>query len=114
VVVSGWKVYNNKGKVGEEYEPYFDKGYTYKTAKTHVLQLQKMQIRYDAGGRHTETTFPDGSKSLVVYGIPENMSSPPLSSAVSSSSPALAGHIESRSTAFPPPPGSASPTTKTI
>lgn len=29
VVVSGWKIYNNKGKVVEQYEPYFDKGFDF-------------------------------------------------------------------------------------
>ena len=29
VVVSGWKIYNNKGKVVEQYEPYFDSGFDY-------------------------------------------------------------------------------------
>ncbi|MEZ4889795.1 MAG: hypothetical protein R2779_04280 [Crocinitomicaceae bacterium] len=29
VVVSGWKIYNNKGKVVEQYEPFFDKGFDY-------------------------------------------------------------------------------------
>ncbi|MBK9284055.1 MAG: VCBS repeat-containing protein [Sphingobacteriaceae bacterium] len=29
VVVSGWKIYNNKGMVVEQYEPFFDKGFEY-------------------------------------------------------------------------------------
>ncbi|MDP3558337.1 MAG: SpvB/TcaC N-terminal domain-containing protein [Bacteroidota bacterium] len=29
VVVSGWKVYNNKGKVVEQYEPFFDSGFDF-------------------------------------------------------------------------------------
>jgi hypothetical protein len=29
VVVSGWKIYNNKGKVVEQYEPFFDSGFDY-------------------------------------------------------------------------------------
>jgi RHS repeat-associated protein len=78
VVVSGWKVYNNKGKVVEEYEPFFSSGYTYQSAKSTKFLLQKMTIRYDAGGRPTETTFPDGSKSLVVYGKPNNIGAPPM------------------------------------
>ena len=80
VVVSGWKVYNNKGKVVEEYEPFFDSGYTYKSSETYTSGLAKMTIRYDAGDRPTETEFPDGSKSLIVYGIPDQLSNPPLAS----------------------------------
>lgn len=30
VVVNGYKVYNNKGKVVEQFEPYFDQGFAYK------------------------------------------------------------------------------------
>ena len=30
VVVSGWQVYNNKGKVVEKYEPFFDTGFDFK------------------------------------------------------------------------------------
>jgi hypothetical protein len=29
VVVSGWKIYNNKGRIVEQYEPFFDKGFDY-------------------------------------------------------------------------------------
>jgi len=29
VVVSGWKIYNNKGKVVEQYEPFFDEGFDF-------------------------------------------------------------------------------------
>jgi hypothetical protein len=31
VVVSGWQVYNNKGKVVEKYEPFFDTGFDFKS-----------------------------------------------------------------------------------
>jgi hypothetical protein len=31
VVVSGWQIYNNKGKVVEKYEPFFDNGFDFKT-----------------------------------------------------------------------------------
>jgi RHS repeat-associated protein len=101
VVVSGWKVYNNKGKVVEEYEPFFSSGYVYQSAESTSYLLQKMTIRYDAGGRPTETTFPDGSKSLIVYGIPNSIGSPPLHNTVSSSSSQSA--VEN-SSAFTPSP----------
>nr|MBA3899784.1 hypothetical protein [Bacteroidota bacterium] len=78
VVVSGWKIYDNKGKVVEEYEPFFSKGYGYQSSEGTIHQLAKMQIKYDAGGRPTQTTFPDGSKSLIVYGVPESITNPPL------------------------------------
>jgi RHS repeat-associated protein len=80
VVVSGWKVYTNKGKVVEEYEPFFDKGYTYKPSKAYAASLAKMTVKYDAGDRPTETEFPDGSKSLVVYGVPHSINNTPLAS----------------------------------
>jgi YD repeat-containing protein len=78
VVVSGWKVYNNKGMVVEEYEPFFSSGFAYQSSKQTQYQLAKMRIKYDAGGRPTETTHPDGSKNLVVYGAPHSITAPPL------------------------------------
>jgi hypothetical protein len=44
VVVSGWKVYNNKGKVVEEYEPFFSSGYTYQSAKSTSYHLSPNRI----------------------------------------------------------------------
>lgn len=73
-------MYNKKGKVVEEYEPFFDKGYSYKTSESYTSGLAKMSIKYDAGDRPTETEFPDGSKSLIVYGIPDQLTNPPLAS----------------------------------
>lgn len=74
VVVNGFKVYNNKGKVVEQYEPYFDSDYNY----TLPQQVgQKIRLFYDALGRPVQTLNPDGTVQLNVYGIP--VSSPNLS-----------------------------------
>jgi len=73
VVVNGFKIYNNKGKVVEQYEPYFESGYAY-TAP--VKTGQKIRLFYDALGRPTQTLNPDGTAQLSVYGIPLTLSSP--------------------------------------
>jgi len=37
VVVSGWTIYNNKGEVVEQYEPFFDKGFEYTLPQGRIL-----------------------------------------------------------------------------
>ncbi len=69
VVVNGFKIYNNKGKVVEQYEPYFDSDYDYTTPQQVG---QKIQLFYDALGRPVQTLNPDGTAQLNVYGIPDD------------------------------------------
>lgn len=37
VVVSGWQIYNNKGKVVEKYEPFFDSGFEYSRKELFIF-----------------------------------------------------------------------------
>ena len=61
VVVSGAQVYDNKGRVVEKYEPYFDTGWDY--APPAASQFgQKATLLYDARGRVVRTVNPDGSE----------------------------------------------------
>lgn len=83
VVVSGWQIYNNKGKVVEQYEPFFDKGFEYvlprlsTTGGTIAPQLGvKIKMFYDPIGRVVKTVNPDNSQQWVIYGIPSALNKP--------------------------------------
>src|SRR5690554_304025 len=83
VVVSGWQIYNNKGEVVEQYEPFFNKGFDYTlpqlsaTGGTTPPQLGvKIKMFYDTLGRVIKTINPDGSEQRVLYGIPDELNTP--------------------------------------
>ena len=75
VVVSGWQVYDNKGRVVEKYEPFFDRGYEYNPPSDDQLG-QKAVMFYDPRGQVIRTLNPDGSEQRVVYGVPANLTNP--------------------------------------
>ena len=73
VVVSGWKIYNNKGKVVEQYEPFFDRGFDFLLPGESG---QKINLFYDALGRVVKTQNPDKSEQWVIYGQPVSLNDP--------------------------------------
>jgi RHS repeat-associated protein len=73
VVVSGYTIYNNKGKAVEQYEPYFDTGFDYSLTQ---VQGVKARMYYDSLGRMVRTKNPDGSEQRVLFGIPTNLTNP--------------------------------------
>lgn len=75
VVVSGWQVYDNKGRVVEKYEPFFASGWKYEQP-IGAQRGRCVSMLYDARGRLTSTRHPDGAEELVVYGVPADMSAP--------------------------------------
>ena len=69
VVVSGWQIYDNKGRVVEKYEPFFATGWDY--APPSDAQLgQKVTMFYDPRGQVVRTVNPDGSEQRVILGVP--------------------------------------------
>ena len=79
VIVSGWQVYDNKGRVVEKYEPFFSVGWDY--APPSDAQLgQKATMFYDPRGQVIRTLNPDGSEQRVIYGIPADLDQPGRSS----------------------------------
>ncbi len=86
VVVSGWQVYNNKGKVVEKYEPYYDQGFDFlspsgggqgeETARTALSRSQKIKMFYDPRGQLIRTVNPDSTEQRVVLGIPKDLTTP--------------------------------------
>jgi len=75
VVVSGWQIYDNKGRVVEKYEPFFSTGWNY-AVPTNTQFGQKATICYDPRGRAIRTVNPDGSEQRIIYGIPSDLTNP--------------------------------------
>src|SRR5262249_9538253 len=72
VVVSGWQVYDNKGRVVEAYEPFFARGWEYEAAIDAQLG-QKVTKVYDARGMLVRTINPDLSEQTVIFGTPADL-----------------------------------------
>jgi RHS repeat-associated protein len=77
VVVSGWQLYDNKGRVVERFEPFFANGWNY-AEPTADDQRASVMMTYDALGRLVETTNADGSRQRVVQGAPGTVGAPKL------------------------------------
>ncbi len=75
VVVSGWQIYDNKGRVVEKYEPFFDVGWKYDPPEDAQLG-QKVVMFYDPRGQVIRTLNPDRSEQRVIYGIPSDLKNP--------------------------------------
>ena len=75
VVVSGWQIYDNKGQVVEQYEPFYSQGWDY-NPPTDKQMGQKVEMYYDPRGQVILTINPDGSPQRVIYGIPEDLDNP--------------------------------------
>ena len=82
VVVSGYQVYDNKGRVVEKYEPYFDSGFEYTppvlSSDTDGLHTAGVHIKmyYDPAGRICKTQNPDGTQLSVIFGKLKNINNP--------------------------------------
>src|SRR5204863_288739 len=77
VVVSGWQLYDNKGRVLAKYEPFFDRGWDYRKPDAAVLaQAQAIRLSYDANGQVIRTVAPDGSEQRIVNGTPVDLAQP--------------------------------------
>ncbi len=85
VIVSGWQVYDNKGKVVQTYEPFFDTGWDYLTLEgaeglreqgLRNLFGQSVRHFYDPRGQVVRTINPDGSEQRVIFGVPPDLADP--------------------------------------
>jgi YD repeat-containing protein len=75
VIVSGWQVYDNKGRVVEKYEPFFATGYDF-MAPVDAELGRKAIMSYDPRGQAIRTVNPDGSEQLTVIGVPIDLADP--------------------------------------
>ncbi|MFZ0726252.1 MAG: SpvB/TcaC N-terminal domain-containing protein, partial [Desulfobacterales bacterium] len=85
VVVSGWQIYDNKGQVVEQFEPFYDSGYEYLSLQEARQQRddgirdlfgRRIQQFYDPRGQVIRTRNPDGSEQRVIYGVPPDLDDP--------------------------------------
>ena len=66
-VATGRKIYNNKGNVIKQYEPWFSDGHLYEP-EAQLTQYGVTPIMYyDAPGRLIKTEFPDGTLTRVEF-----------------------------------------------
>jgi RHS repeat-associated protein len=75
VVVSGWQVYDNKGRVIEKFEPFFDRGWPFQREED-AKRGQHASLFYDPRGQVVRTLNPDGSEQRVIFGIPGALDHP--------------------------------------
>jgi RHS repeat-associated protein len=75
VVVSGWQVYDNKGRVVEKLEPFFADGLAF-APPTAAQEGRRLSVRHDPLGRVVHTLNPDGSEERVLYGVPADVGDP--------------------------------------
>jgi RHS repeat-associated protein len=80
VVVSGAQVFDNKGRIVEKFEPYFEleSGFRYRPPGKDRFG-QKATMFYDPIGRVARTLNPDGSEQRVIFGVPGKIDEPNLS-----------------------------------
>lgn len=70
VVVSGWEVFDNKGRVVEKYEPFFSRGWEFEPEEDAQRGQHATQF-YDPRGNVIRTLNPDGSQQRVIFGRPK-------------------------------------------
>lgn len=78
VAVTGWLIYDNKNHVVRSYEPFYSAGLDYAIPSPAQLG-QYVDKYYDPPGRNVRTVNPDGSETVVVYGVPGTIAAPDLS-----------------------------------
>ena len=78
VIVSGWQAYDNKARVVERWEPFFDLGWEYRRPTDAQLAglLRKLTTFYDPHGLAVRTVLADGSEQRLVPGIPSDPANP--------------------------------------
>ncbi|MBX9849357.1 MAG: hypothetical protein K2X64_08680 [Rhodocyclaceae bacterium] len=72
VIVSGWQVYDNKGKVVEKFEPFFSHGWDFEP-EINSRHGVHAELYYDPRGQVIRTVNPDGSEQRVIYGTPSSV-----------------------------------------
>jgi RHS repeat-associated protein len=75
VVVSGWEVHDNKGRVIEKHEPFFDRGWDYQP-EAHARRGRRVAYFYDPRGNMVRVLNPDGSQRRALFGVPADLVDP--------------------------------------
>jgi RHS repeat-associated protein len=72
VVVSGWEVHDNKGRVVERYEPFFSAGWDYEP-EADARRGWPVRTFYDPRGQVVRVVNPDGSMRRTIFGTPADL-----------------------------------------
>ena len=75
VAVTGWQVYDAKGRVIRKFDPFYTSGWEYTQPSASEL-LRSTRIFYDPRGQVLRTVNPDGSEQRVVPGVPDAFDDP--------------------------------------
>jgi RHS repeat-associated protein len=73
VTVTGWQVFDNKGRVVESYEPFFSEGWDF---EPNAAFGGRARTFYDPRGRAVRHLAPDGSERTTIYGVPADLTAP--------------------------------------
>jgi RHS repeat-associated protein len=71
VVVSGWQLYDNKGRGIEKYEPFFSQKFDFEP-EADARRGTHATMFYDPRGNAIRMLNPDGSQQRVILGRPQN------------------------------------------
>ena len=63
-------MYDNKARVVEKYEPFYDDGWAFQPEED-AKQGRHVEMYYDPRGNVLRTLNPDGSQECVIYGRPK-------------------------------------------
>ncbi len=69
VIVSGWQIYDNKGRVIKKYEPFFSQKLDFEP-EADAKRGKHATMFYDPRGNVVRTLNPDGSQQRVILGRP--------------------------------------------
>jgi RHS repeat-associated protein len=75
VVVSGWQLYDNKGRTLRQHDSFYDDGWGFQPEEDASLGPSVVLLR-DPRGHAVRTIHPDGSEERVTFGAPTNLSDP--------------------------------------
>jgi RHS repeat-associated protein len=75
VLVTGVQVFDNKGQVVEQFEPFYSTGFDY-AAPGPTQRGSGSRIFYDPRGHVVRTVHPNGSVKRVILGIPKSLKTP--------------------------------------
>lgn len=77
VLVSGWRIYDNKGRAVESYDGFFSTGWEYASQNEAPLGQKTVNV-YDAVGNLVRRINPDGSEQRHVLGTVADIAKPAL------------------------------------
>ncbi len=78
VVVSGAHTYDHKGRIIEQYPPYFADGWHYAPARQDA-KGRHLTLVHDPLGRLIATVTPDAARKQTIYGVPGAVGAPDVS-----------------------------------